>query len=84
MNIKFQRKSVYDQKHIKVKAKKFNGVVNTKFLGGEVPKEGVHYTCIACTSVDSVMNIEKKNYPQVYLVEYKLKMQKKDVSFYKC
>ena len=74
MNIKFQRKSVYDQKHIKVKAKKFNGVVNTKFLGGEVPKEGVHYTCIACISVDSVMEIEKKNYPQVYLVECKLKM----------
>ena len=81
MNIKFQRKSVYDQKHIKVKAKKFNGVVNTKFLGGEVPKEDVHYTCIACTSVDSVMNIEKKNYPQVYLVEYKLKMQKKGCLF---
>ena len=81
MNIKFQRKSVYDQKHIKVKAKKFNGVVNTKFLGGEVPKEGVHYTCIACTYVDSVMNIEKKNYPQVYLVEYKLKMQKKGCLF---
>ena len=81
MNIKFQRKSVYDQKHIKVKAKKFNGVVNTKFLGGEVPKEGVHYTCIACTSVDSVMNIGKKNYPQVYLVEYKLKMQKKGCLF---
>ena len=81
MNIKFQRKSVYDQKHIKVKAKKFNGVVNTKFLGGEVPKEDVHYTCIACTSVDSVMNIEKKNYPQVYLVKYKLKMQKKGCLF---
>ena len=74
MNIKFQRKSVYDQKYIKAKVKKFNGVVNTKILGGEVPKEGVHYTCIACISVDSVMEIEKKNYPQVYLVECKLKM----------
>ena len=41
--------------------------------------EGVHYTCIACINIDSVMRIEKKNYPQVYLEEskYKIKKQKK-------
>ena len=41
--------------------------------------EGVNYTCIACINIDSVMRIEKKNYPQVYLEEskYKIKKQKK-------
>ena len=35
----------------------------------------MHYTCIACITIDSVMKIEKKNYPQVYLekCEYKAK-----------
>ena len=41
--------------------------------------EGVHYTCITCINIDSVMRIETKNYPQVYLEEskYKIKKQKK-------
>ena len=58
---------VYDEKYIKVKVKEFNGVVNANFLDNEVPKESVHHTCIACISIDSVMKMEKKNYPQVYL-----------------
>ena len=43
----------------------------------EVPKEGVHYTCIACINIDSVMKMDKKNYPQVHLEEYKNKIKKK-------
>ena len=42
----------------------------------EVPKENMHYTCIACITIDSVMKIEKKNYPQVYLEESKYKVKK--------
>ena len=34
------------------------------------------YTCIACITIDSVMKMEKKNYPQVYLEEYKYRMKK--------
>ena len=34
-------------------------------------REGVHYTCIACISIDSVKKMEKKKYPQVYLEECK-------------
>ena len=33
---------------IKAKVREFNDVIKTNFLGGEVPREGVHYTCIAC------------------------------------
>ena len=35
-----------------------------------------HYTCIACITIDSVMRIEKKNYPEVYLEECKNGMKK--------
>ena len=40
----------------------------------------MHYTCIACITVDSVMRMEKKNYPQVYLEEFKYKMKKTKMS----
>ena len=67
---------VYDEKYIKAKVKEFNGVVKTNFLGYEIPKENMHYACIACITIDSVMRIEKKNHPQVYLEECKYKIKK--------
>ena len=51
-------------------------MIKTNFLSDEVPKENEHYTCIACITIDSVMRIEKKNYPQVYLEECKHKIKK--------
>ena len=72
--------SVYDEKYIKTKVKEFNGVVKTNFLGDEIPKKSAHYTCIACISNDSVMSIEKKNYPQVFLEECKYKIKKTKMS----
>ena len=29
-----------------------------------MPKENVHYTCIAYITIDSVMKMKKMNYPQ--------------------
>ena len=37
----------------------------------------MHYTCIACITIDSVMRMEKKNYPQAYLEECKHRMKKR-------
>ena len=75
IKIKFHNLRVYDEKYIKAKLKKFNGVVNTSFCGNEIPKEGVHHTCIAM-NIDSVLKKEKTNYPQVYLEECKYKVKK--------
>ena len=36
----------------------------------------MYYTCIACITIDSVMKMNKKNYPQVYLEECKYKIKK--------
>ena len=46
-------------------------------MGNEVLKEGVHYTCRVCINISSIMKIEKKSYPQVYLEEYKYTVKKK-------
>ena len=67
LNTKFHSMSVYDEKYIKAKVREFNGVIKTNFLGDEIPKESMHYICIACITIDSVMRMEKKNYSQVYL-----------------
>ena len=32
----------------------------TDFLGDEIPKENVHYACIVCITIDSVMRLKKK------------------------
>ena len=45
-----------------------------------MPKENEHYTCIACITVDSVMRMEKENYPQVYLEECKYRMKKTKIT----
>ena len=73
LNIKFHSMLVYDEKYIKPKVREFNGVIKTKFLSDKIPKETVHCACIGCITNDSVMKIEKKNYPQVYLEECKYK-----------
>ena len=36
----------------------------------------MYYTFIACIIIDSVIKMEKKNYPQVYLEECKYKIRK--------
>ena len=51
-------------------------MIKTNFLGNSLPKENMHYTCIACIGIDSVIKMEKKNYPQVYLEECKYKIRK--------
>ena len=51
-------------------------MIKTNFLVDEIPKGIVHYSCIACITIDSVMKIEKKNYPQLYLEECKYKIKK--------
>ena len=65
---------------IKAKVREFDGVIKTDFLGDEIPKENMHYACIGWITIDSVMKIEKKNDPQVYLEECKYKVKKIQMS----
>ena len=60
LKIKFHSMPVYDEKYMKVKVREFNGVIKTTFLSDKIPKESMHYFCIACITIDSVMRMEKK------------------------
>ena len=79
LGIKFHSKPVYEYKYLKAKVREFDGVIKTNFLGNDMPKENMHYICIACITIDSVMNIDKKKLLQVYLEECKYRVKK-----YKC
>ena len=80
LSIKFHSEPVYDQTYIKTKVREFDSKIKTNFLGNEIPKENMHYTCIACMTIDSVTRMSKKNYPQVYLEECKYKTKKIQMS----
>ena len=76
LNIKFHRMPVYDEKYIRAKVREFNSAIKRNFLGDKIPKESEHYTWIACITIDSVMRMETKNYPQIYLEKCKYRMKK--------
>ena len=76
LDIKFRGEPVYEYKYLKAKVREFDEMIKTNFLGNDMPKENVHYTCIACITIDPVLTIDKKNHPQVYLEECKYKVKK--------
>ena len=51
LGIKFHSKPIYEEKYLKVKVKKFDGVVKTNCLSNGIPKENMHYTWIACITI---------------------------------
>ena len=57
-----------------------DGEIKTNFLGNEIPKENMHYICIACITIDSIMKMDKKYFPQVYLEECKYRVKKIQMS----
>ena len=75
LNNKFQCQLIYENKYLKTKVREFDGSIKTNFLGNNVPKQNTYYTCIACMTIDSVLKMNKKNYPQVYLEECKYKVK---------
>ena len=76
LNIKYHSQPIYENKYLKAKVREFNGNIKTNFLGNNVPEENTYYTCIACITLDSVLKMNKKNYPQIYLEECKYKVKK--------
>ena len=80
LGIKFHSQPIYIKKYLKAKVREFDGVIKTNFLGNDMPKENMHYTCIACITIDSVMRMDKKNHPQVYLEECKYRIKKIQMS----
>ena len=80
LGIKFHSEPIYEQKYLKAKVREFEGVIKTNFLGNDTPKKNMHYTCIACITIDSVMRMDKKNHPLVYSEECKYRIKKIQMS----
>ena len=76
LGIKFPCKPIYENKYLKSKEREFDGDVKTNFLSNGLAKENMYYTCISCITIDSVLKMNKKHYPQVYLEECKNKIKK--------
>ena len=62
----------YNDKYIKTKVKDNKSSV-TNFSNNIIPQEQTEYICITCITIDSILKIEKKYYPQVYLEQCKYK-----------
>ena len=60
LRIKFHSKPIYEKKYLKTKVREYDSGIKTNFLDNAMPKENVHYTCIACITIDSVMRRDKK------------------------
>ena len=69
---------IYNDLCIKTKARNFK-MVKTLFGNDKIPEEKIEYECIACISVDIVLKIEKKYYPQVYLEQCKYKIKERKI-----
>ena len=76
LGIKFHSDPIYEKKYLKAKVREFDGQIKTNFVGNDMPKENMYYTCIASITIDSIMNMNKKNYPPVYLEQCKYKIKK--------
>ena len=76
LEIKFRSETVYEYKYLEAKVREFDGVMKKNLLGNDMPKENMHYTYITCITIDSVLKIDKKNHPQVYLEECKYRVKK--------
>ena len=79
LGIKFHSEPVYKYKYLKAKVRGFDDVIKANFLDNGMPKENMYYTFIAWITIDSVLNTDKKNHPQVYLEECKYRIKKTQI-----
>ena len=79
LGAKFYSEPIYDDSYIKCKVKSFSDMTEKLFDGDEIPKERIEYACIACISVDNVLKVDKKYFPQVYLEQCKYKVKKREL-----
>ena len=77
----FDAEPVYGDKYINTKIRPYNNDIRTNFRGEgnsrKVPKENCSYRCLSLISLDSVIKMGRKYFPQALLEECKYKLTKK-------
>ena len=80
MSIDFNSKITYgdddDDKYIKTKIKTCSDIIITNVHNKKIPKEKVPCKCLSIIMLDSVIESEKKYYPQTFLAECKYVQEK--------
>ena len=77
INIKFDSDPVYNNKYINTKIRSYNNDIKTSFRdidnknnkNNNLPEKNKPYRCMSLISLDSVIKINKKCYPQTLLQE---------------
>ena len=71
INKKFDSEPAYNNKYINTKIKLYNNDIRRNFHDEnnirEVPKENCACKCLSLISLDSVIQMNKKYYPQTFL-----------------
>ena len=80
--IDFTVNPVSDDIYLVAKLKIFNGINRTTFTNNVIPIEKDHCICIPVIDIDSVLQIDKKAYPQAYLEQWKYKLKKRKIVNY--
>ena len=78
MNIEFDSEPVHgdNDKYIKAKTNSYWDKVNTNFQGKKIPKENASSKCLSLITLDSLIRVSKKYYPQILLEECKYEIKK--------
>ena len=77
LNTRFHIQPIYNEKYVNTKVKTLSSMINILFSGNEIPKERNRYVCIAAICIDSVLNVDKKNFLQVYFEQCKYKTKRR-------
>ena len=84
LKIDFTVNPVRDDIYLVAKLKIFNKMNRKTFNNNNnyIPMERNHYICIPVIDIDSVLKIDKRAYPQVYLEQCKYKLKKRKIVNY--
>ena len=83
LKIDFTVSPVRDDIDLVAKLKIFNKINRTTFNNNNyIPMERNHYICIPVIDIDSVIKIDKREYPQAYLEQCKYKLKKRKIVNY--
>ena len=83
LKVDFTVDPVRDDKYLVAKLKIFDRINGTTFNNNNyIPIERKHYICIPAIDIDSVLNIDKRAYPQAYLEQCKYKLKKRKIVNY--
>ena len=77
LKVDFTVGPVPDDKYLVAKLKIFDRINRTRFTNNPIPIEINRYVCISAIDIDSVLKIDKRVYPQVYLEQCKYKLKKR-------